>query len=408
MSNEQAIKIAIAPHSVEREFHKIFDQIQDRDPQAMFRQALRHPESSKFQYGDKLFFRSTFNEPDLIERAKGPSMTAERISAFSAAIKETVAMDEDEISLDAVIVIADKNSEAALAFAYEAIMPGGSTPDLFFVSEMNEMTRRLAIDSSPTQTLVVVISEKLGEGKLKPVIDYFVEWTKSKLGEAGVKKFFCAVTSDIEGALNLGVSRSQIFSPLDDHDGTDALFSTRCLPLEICLPVRAIDKLRAGAATIDRYMFNVEPRSNSLLMTVALELATMKKSKSRVFNHIAFDDRLLGLGSHIRNHVYRAYAKTKPPLFLDTGSDIGVTSFVQSLPKLTLNDIVYPMDLSENQDVMEAPPMREPQMMLDSLSENGHPIISIGFEKVTPYAVGALAALYEYRYKLVEHYMEII
>ena len=155
------------------------------------------------------------------------------------------------------------------ALAAEACAPGGSSPQVHFVSTPGEALAQLLSRLHVETTLFIVQSKSFSTQETLLNALAARSWLKTG-ATADWSTHFIAVTADTAAALAFGVSAERIFPLWDWVGGRYSLWSAVGLPAMVAMGGDAFDDMLAGAAAMDAHFADAPPGGNMPMLLAML------------------------------------------------------------------------------------------------------------------------------------------
>ncbi len=338
-----------------------------------------------------------------------------------------------------VVCMGIGGSELGSRLVYEALTMGKKKRiNVHFVANIDGMAVADAMaNCTPETTLFLMISKTFTTFETSKNFGTIKQWfcSQDSLDEGQFWRQSCAITANIEGALQAGVPESQIFTFWDWVGGRYSLWSSVGLPIAIACGMDAFRQLLAGAQAMDDHFRNAEFSDN---LPVILALLHVWYSEFLGYptrcvvpyaqNLKSFPDHLQqlemeSLGKSVDENGERLDFATCPVVWGSVGSNAQHAFFqllhqgTQIVP-LDFIAAVEPCDslLSEtsalesvgreHQTALLANCLAQSQSLMNggNTREDGHghfagnrPSNMLLLDKITPYSVGQLIAAYEHK-----------
>jgi glucose-6-phosphate isomerase len=391
------------------------EKINNTEGRAVLHTALRRAGGSVFVDGRDVM-------PDVLaKRAK--------CLAFAEGIRTGRIVAADGNPFTAIVNIGIGGSDLGPAMAVPALAPYHDGPQVHFVSNvdgahLHDTLRAL----DPARTLFIIASKTFTTQETMANARSARAWLVEHLGDAAVEHHFAAVSTALDKVLAFGIAPSHVFGFWDWVGGRYSLWSAIGLPLMIAIGERHFLDLLKGAESLDEH-FCTTPLDKNLPVLLALigiwhRLICGYPARAV----IPYDQRLARFpaylqqldmesnGKGVKADGTRVEGATGPVVFGEPGTN-GQHAFFQLLHQGT--DVI-PVEfilaakphagepkghhallvancLAQSQALMLGRTLEEAGGNPHRVFPGNRPSITLLHEKLTPFALGRLIALYEHR-----------
>ena len=292
----------------------------------------------------------------------------------------------------------------------------------------------------PTETLFIVISKSFTTQETSTNMRSCMRWLVEKTGDQSViQKQFIGITANTELALKAGLAANNILSMWDWVGGRYSLWSTVGLPLALLLGMDQFRQLLAGAHSMDEHFRNQDFNKNAPVLMALIGIWNRNFLNLPAYAVLPYDSRLRSLprylqqldmesnGKDVDRHGKACTHQTAPILFGEAGTN-GQHAFHQLLHQGTTtvpcdfigfrqtnysqehHHILLSNMLAQSQAMMTGRTLEESTAMLQAknaeridtlapaMSFSGNrPSNTLLFDRLTPFSLGSLLALYEHK-----------
>lgn len=349
--------------------------------------------------------------------------------AFAEDVREGRIVAADGKPFTDVVNIGIGGSDLGAAMAVPALAPYAGGPRLHFVSNVDgahlfDTLRPL----NPARTLFIVASKTFTTIETMTNARSARQWLVAALGEAAVAHHFAAVSTALGKVAEFGIAPERVFGFWDWVGGRYSIWSAIGLPLMIAVGETHFRAFLAGAHSLDTHFRNA-PLARNLPVLLALvglwhRLACGYTSRAV----IPYDQRLARFPAYLQQLDMESNGKgikadgtpvegaTGPTVWGEAGTN-GQHAFFQLLHQGT--DVI-PVEFILAAKAHEGEPpahhgllvanclaQSQALMLGRTLAEAGgnphrvfsgnRPSVTLLHERLTPFALGRLIALYEHR-----------
>ena len=344
-----------------------------------------------------------------------------------------------------IVVIGIGGSYLGPRLACEALKSyAAASINIHFVANIDAHVLDEVLSKVPAEsTLFVVISKSFTTQETRENSLTAANWLRKQSGnEHCIEKQFIAITSNSDAAKAFGISENNILSMWDWVGGRYSLWSTVGFPIALLIGMNNFRELLAGAHSMDKH-FKTAPLSKNIPVTLGL-LGIWYINFLHYQHHavLPYDHRLSSLPQYLQQLDMESNGKsvtrdgkeidyvTGPILFGEAGTN-GQHAFHQLLHQ---GELIVPCDfigfanaehpydhhhrillanmLAQSQAMMVGRTQIETKALLISQGETekratelaphmtfpgNRPSNTILAESLTPYALGALLAMYEHK-----------
>ena len=292
----------------------------------------------------------------------------------------------------------------------------------------------------PTETLFIVISKSFTTQETSTNMHSCMRWLLEKTGDhSAIQKQFVGITANTELALKAGITADNILSMWDWVGGRYSLWSTVGLPLALLLGMDHFRQLLAGAYAMDEHFKNRDFNKNVPVLMALIGIWNRNFLNLPAYAVLPYDNRLRSLPRYLQQLDMESNGKgidrqgqacthqTAPILFGEAGTN-GQHAFHQLLHQGTTtvpcdfigfrqttysqehHHILLSNMLAQSQAMMTGRTLEESTAMLraqnaeridmlaPAMSFSGNrPSNTLLFDRLTPFSLGSLLALYEHK-----------
>ena len=193
-----------------------------------------------------------------------------RMKALADAIRSGKAVGATGKRFATVLHIGIGGSDLGPRLVWEALKPLEPVIDLRFTANVDgsELAQALA-GLDPETTLVVAVSKTFTTLETLANAEAARDWLRARLGDAGARAHFAAVSAAPDKAVAFGVDRERVFAFWDWVGGRFSIWSAVGLSCAIALGYEAFDGFLKGAAAMDRH-FATAPLDKNAPVLLAL------------------------------------------------------------------------------------------------------------------------------------------
>jgi glucose-6-phosphate isomerase len=347
----------------------------------------------------------------------------------------------------AIVHIGIGGSDLGPRLVWEALRPVDAPIDLRFVANVDGAEISQALHGlDPRSTLIVVVSKTFTTLETLANAEIARAWLQATLGADGARAHFAAVSAAPDKAVKFGVDANQVFAFADWVGGRYSIWSAVGLSCAIALGWEAFDGFLKGASAMDAHFVEAPLERNAPVMMGLAQIFNRNGLGRSIRAVVPYAQKLRLLPAFLQQLEMESNGKrvtregqpvlraTAPSVFGDAGTN-GQHAFFQLLHQGT--DII-PVDivLVAKPDAPETGALIGMQAKLlangiaqaealmvgrteadvraeleakggepdeiDTLAPQrtfpgNRPTTSIVLEQLTPYALGALIALYEHK-----------
>ena len=354
------------------------------------------------------------------------------------------AISEEAKNFKTVVHIGTGGSHQGPAMAVAALRPyRQSGPDIRFVANVDGQEITNALDGlTPETTLFIVASKTFATQETITNALTARTWLMDALGKDAVQKHFIAVSADAKAATGFGIRAENTLPVWDWAGGRTSLWSAMGLPVAIAIGQDRFEDLLAGAHDMDQHFLEAPPGANMPVILGLIGIWNIDFLGATALAILPYDERLAGLPGHLRQlemesngkSVTRdggpAQAGTAPVVFGETGTRSQHT-FHQALHqgrRLIASDFIAALEnpapapghhqillahfLAQSEALMAGQTKSEAKaaMKADGVKgadaktqlphrvfEGNRPSNTILLDRLDPFTLGQLIALYEHK-----------
>lgn len=363
---------------------------------------------------------------------------------FSEAVRSGELVSSSGAPFTDVVNIGIGGSDLGPVMATLALAPYHDGPELHYVSNVDGAHIADTLEKlDPATTLIIVASKTFTTIETMTNAATARRWIADTLGEEAVGQHFAAVSTALDKVAAFGIDRSRVFGFWDWVGGRYSIWSAIGLPLMIAIGPDAFNDFLEGAHAIDLH-FQEAPLDQNLPVLMALigvwHRDVVGYSARAV---LPYDQRLARLPAYLQQLDMESNGKrvrldgspvdreTGPLVWGEPGTN-GQHAFYQLLHQGTT---VIPCefliaahghenDLQQHHDLLMANCLAQSEALMLGrtleeatalLTASGHskedverlaphkvfpgdrPSLTLVYDRLTPFALGRLIALYEHR-----------
>ncbi len=315
---------------------------------------------------------------------------------------------------------------------------------LHFVSNVdyNDLGGKLA-KLNPNTTLFVVSSKSWTTVETLTNATKAKHWLVANLGsEQAVSRHFIAITAKPEKALDFGIPESNVLPMWDWIGGRYSLWSAIGLPIALSVGIDAFESLLQGAHDMDRHFLNTDFRHNMPVIMGLIALWYSQFFDARTYGIFPYSEHLELLPQHLQQLMMESNGKstslanqpvdynTGPVLWGSMGTQNQHTYFqllhqgTQMIPcdfiavatpdhkEIDQHLLMLANCLAQSEALLKGKPYHQAyQELIDSgmnpadaealaphkTFAGNRPSNTLLLNRLTPYSLGQLLALYEHR-----------
>lgn len=393
--------------------------------------ALRLPEDSELFLGDRNIVKDVHH-------------VLQQASKFCTNIREGVYVGETGKKIESIVNIGIGGSALGPQMAVHALRPYHDGPDCFFVSNIDgaDIADCLA-QLNPETTLFIVTSKTFTTVETLANAQIARQWIVDSLGERAIAKHFAAVSSAVDKVCDFGIESSYIFNFWNWVGGRYSVWSSVGLSIMLAIGPERFKHFLSGANAMDEH-FATAPLSENIPVILGLI-----GYWHRVFcgfetrATIAYDQRLSYFSAYLQQLDMESNGKsvtitgqkchtpTGPICWggvgtnsqhaffqlLHQGTSIIPTEFIVSVyghePNLARkHQMLIANCFAQSEALLHGQSLEAAmeKLLAEGVSQEdakllaphrvfsgNRPSITIVHEKLTPFALGRLLALYEHR-----------
>jgi glucose-6-phosphate isomerase len=278
---------------------------------------------------------------------------------------------------------------------------------------------------NPETTLFIIVSKSFGTEETLTNANTIRAWFIEKLGTTAVSKHFVAVSANVDKAVDFGIEAKNIFPMWDWVGGRYSLWSTVGLVLSLGLGFANFESLLQGAFAMDKHFKNNDFRENAPVLLALISIWNINfynRTSEAVIPYTQYLDYLPDFlqqmvmesnGKSVDRSGAKINYNTTPTIWGNTGTN-AQHAFFQALHQGTvevpLDFVIYKKDLynqPEHQHKLLANALSQSQALMIGTKgqettaykkfEGNRPSNTLLFDKLTPFSLGQLLALYEHK-----------
>lgn len=363
---------------------------------------------------------------------------------FSEAVRSGELVSSSGAPFTDVVNIGIGGSDLGPVMATLALAPYHDGPELHYVSNVDGAHIADTLEKlDPATTLIIVASKTFTTIETMTNAATARRWIADTLGEEAVGQHFAAVSTALDKVAAFGIDRSRVFGFWDWVGGRYSIWSAIGLPLMIAIGPDAFNDFLEGAHAIDLH-FQEAPLDQNLPVLMALigvwHRDVVGYSARAV---LPYDQRLARLPAYLQQLDMESNGKrvrldgspvdreTGPLVWGEPGTN-GQHAFYQLLHQGTtvipceflIAAHGHESDLQQHHDLLMANCLAQSEALMLGrtleeatalLTASGHskedverlaphkvfpgdrPSLTLVYDRLTPFALGRLIALYEHR-----------
>jgi glucose-6-phosphate isomerase len=276
----------------------------------------------------------------------------------------------------------------------------------------------------PTSTLFVVVSKSFSTVETQVNADSARSWFLERTASPdAVQHHFVAVTANLEAAARFGIPPSMVYPMWDWVGGRYSLWSAVGLPIALTAGPGAFESLLAGARDLDRHFRSTSFQRNGPVLMALAGIWNYNLLGAASLAVLPYDRRLRRLPDYLQQLEMESNGKSVHP----DGSAVGVHTMPvlwggeETTGQHSFHQLLHQGTRAFTADfILTAEPDHElvghhrwllanglaqsQAMMIGQASDDPHRRVAgnkgtttIVLERLTPYALGALLALYEHK-----------
>ena len=358
----------------------------------------------------------------------GVRASLDQMAAFAEGLREGSILASDGQPFTDVVNIGIGGSDLGPAMACRALSPYIAQITPHFVSNIDgaHVADTLA-GLDPQRTLVIIASKTFTTIETLTNADTAVAWLKEAVGEQ-YGAHLAAVSTAEDRTSAYGIDPARVFGFEDWVGGRYSMWGPVGLSVMIAIGPEHFSDFLAGARSMDSNFLNAEPGQNLplLLALVGLWHNNFCGHESRAV--LPYDQRL-GLlpaylqqldmesnGKHTTKDGKPVAGMTGPIVWGEPGTN-GQHAFYQLLHQGTRivpaefliaakghepglahqHEILKANCLAQSEALMVGTQQADPQPTPERRFDGNRPSITLAYERLTPFVLGQLVALYEHR-----------
>ena len=325
-----------------------------------------------------------------------------------------------------ILAIGIGGSDLGPRMTVKALKPFSDNLEIRFISNIDpgELINQIH-DLKPSKTLVIVSSKTFTTLETLTNADAVFNWMMESIGEEGAKNQRIAITESITNAKNYGFKKEQILNFCDWVGGRTSIWSSVGFPLAIAIGEKKFNDFLSGGHSIDKHMKQKMINSIPSLMAILgyIQRNYIGSSSQCI---VPYDVNLSLLPSYLQQLEMESNGKniSKSGDFINSASvpviwgQVGTDSqhsFFQLLhqgsDKIPIDILVARSSSYNDKNIAD----RHRMLVANALGQSealfrgkankikfknfaGTRSVSlISYNKLTPYRLGSLIAIYEYK-----------
>jgi glucose-6-phosphate isomerase len=364
----------------------------------------------------------TIHGRDVMPEARA---TRQRIAAFVANVREGRSVGATGKRFQHVVNIGIGGSDLGPRLAARALAPYASGPQAHFVANADafELTELFKL-VDPAETLFVVVSKTFTTQETLLNARTARAWIADRLGENAVARHFVAVSANADEVKKFGIAAEHLFPMWDWVGGRFSLWSAAGLSAALALGAENFNRLLQGAAAMDAHFRDAPLERNAPVLLAMLGIWARDFLGAKAHAVLPYSERLRELPRYLQQLEMESNGKsvsrdgtpvaaaTAPVIFgecgtvgqhgfhqwLHQGSDIASADFIG----VAKDDLARPEHhqalLSNLVAQAGALAFGQPQAAApQDVYAGNRPSTIVMLDKLDPYHLGMLLALYEHK-----------
>lgn len=353
-----------------------------------------------------------------------------RLGEFSTNIRQGEFRGYTNKTFKDIVNIGIGGSDLGPEMVVKALEPYHDTNLRFhFVSNIDgAVIKQTLAKLDPATTLFIISSKSFSTQETLQNTETALKWLSERLGKAAIARHFVAITANADAARAIGVRDENIFPMWDWVGGRFSIWSAIGLPVIIAIGMERFKEFLAGAHEMDEHFQKASYEKNMPVIMALMTVWYVNFFGSRSYAIIPYNHYLSGFPAYIQQAEMESNGKsrrhngslvdyhTSPVVWGSVGSN-GQHTFHQLFmqgTQLIPIDFILPLTshhnlldhhaaliancLSQSQALMSGNFTSETdQAALHKIVPGNRPSNTITFEKLTPYTLGSLIALYEHK-----------
>ena len=327
-----------------------------------------------------------------------------------------------------ILAIGIGGSDLGPRMTVKALQPYANNFDIKFVSNIDpsELINEIR-NLNPDNTLVIISSKTFTTLETLSNAEAAFRWMANSIGENDAKKQRIAITSNVENAKIYGFVDDQILSFSDWVGGRASIWSSIGLPLAICIGKKRFSEFLEGGFLIDKHIVEKGVDSIPSLMAILgyIQRNHIGSSSQAI---IPYDSNLSLLPSYLQQLEMESNGKSASidgntintssvPVIWGTAGTDAQHSFFQMLHQGTdkipidimiAKKSVYDdgsFDIAKRHRMLVANALAQAEALFKGRKSKiphknfsgGRSISLISYNVMTPFRLGSIIALYEYK-----------
>ena len=377
-------------------------------------------------------------------QALHPALRAPKKSFFPAFISDEVYVQREKLfkvsenirngklrsfsgeKYTSLLVLGIGGSDLGPRMAIKALFPFSGSINVSFVSNIDpaELSNKI-LSLNPKNTLVIISSKTFTTVETISNANAAYEWMSKFIGEDGAKFQRLGVTANINNAKNFGLKDNQIIGFSNWVGGRNSIWSGVGLPLAISIGQKHFEEFLAGGFSIDTHV--KEDMSNSIPSLMAI-IGYIHRNYIGSSSHciVPYDSNLAYLPSYLQQLEMESNGKSvsingdfikshsAPVIWGLVGTD-SQHSFFQMLHQgsdnipidiMVARSSVYEGEnINKRHQILVANALGQAEALfrgnkneIKHKNFDGNRSVSlISYNKLTPFRLGSLIAIYEYK-----------
>ncbi len=353
-----------------------------------------------------------------------------RMKDFSNAVRSGAWKGHTGKTIKHVVNIGIGGSDLGPYMVCEALNPYGGAIDMHFVSNVDpthlaETLKKIDAES----TLFIVASKTFTTQETMANASAAKDWLAKKLGsDAAVSKHFCALSTNADAVKAFGIDEANMFGFRDWVGGRYSLWSA--IGLSICMAVGFdnFEKLLAGGRTIDEHFYNAPMQKNIPVIMAMLGVWNRNFGDCESIAVLPYDQYLHRFPAFLQQMDMESNGKdvdrdgnpitdykTGPIVFGEPGTN-GQHAFYQLIHQGTQtipcdfiaakqsqnpigkqHELLLNNMLAQSQALMQGRTLSEAGGNQARVFKGNSPSNVLLFDKLDPYSLGMLIAIYEHK-----------
>jgi glucose-6-phosphate isomerase len=351
-----------------------------------------------------------------------------KLYAFADAVRTGTWTGATGQPIKTVLHIGIGGSHLGPEMVVKALRPYHDGPAVRFVANVDpaDLAANLA-GLDPATTLVVVASKTFTTQETMANARAARAWLVAKLGDAAVAKHFVAASTNVGEVKNFGIDGNNMFPFSDWVGGRYSLWSSIGLPIILAIGPTRFDELLAGARSMDEHFRTADLHHNIPILLGLIDVWNRNFLRRPSLAILPYSQDLRELPAYLQQLMMESNGKsvdrdgvpadllTCPVVFGQPGTN-GQHAFHQQLhqgPEIIPADFIVALSPAEADEALA--PGQHRLLVLNAFAQaaallagcsnddphrvmsGNRPSTTILLDRLSPFSLGRLLALYEHR-----------